>query len=157
MIRTDACAPRKIEKPCEINKNTGDGQIVSLKKKKQKLLWYPVRGWLSCLLPQKHFYIGLRSSILFLVKQALLCSEAAILSHLRFYLKGVFWGKILLFITLRRRSIPRRIWDILPTFLCLAFSSSISYMLFLFGELFCHDCWYLYKGTITKYISLCLF
>lgn len=33
MIRTDACAPRKIEKPCEINKNTGDGQIVSLKKK----------------------------------------------------------------------------------------------------------------------------
>lgn len=38
----------------------------------------------------EHFYIGFRSSVLFLVKQALLWPGAAILSHLRLCLKGLF-------------------------------------------------------------------
>lgn len=94
--------------------------------------------------------------MLFLVKQALLWPGAAILSHLRFCLKGLFWDDIS-FVILRRRSTLGRIWDILPTFYSQLSPPPISYILFLFGELLWHDCWYLCKRTITKYISLCLF
>lgn len=91
-----------------------------------------------------------------LVKQSLLWPGAGIFKPSQILAKGFILVEDTSFINLRRSTLGR-IWDILPTFLLLAPLSFHFLYSFPLGELLCHNCWYLYKRIITKFISLCSF
>lgn len=88
-------------------------------------------------------------------KQYVIPSQAGILSHLRFYLKGLLRKT---FSLPSQEDLPQGESETscLLTFLWLPPYMPLMYFS-LFGKLLYHSCWYLCKGTITKYISLCLF
>lgn len=105
--------------------------------------------------PHGHTYVRLRSSVTVLVQWAELCLQQLFQAISDFCRKGFLFRHCLpycLQMTTPRKSLRHLAYLPFPRGMLIHFLYTFLY----WGELFCYNCWYLCKGTITKYISLCV-